>query len=52
MGLVITNLFDTDPPFDNSTNGLSSQSGGSGVSGTANGTTLGRYFEITLTKTF
>jgi iron complex outermembrane receptor protein len=40
IGLTINNLFDEDPPFYNN--------GG----GTANGSTLGRYFQINLQKKF
>jgi iron complex outermembrane receptor protein len=40
IGLTISNLFDEDPPFYNN--------GG----GTANGSTLGRYFQINLQKKF
>lgn len=39
-GLVINNLFDTNPPFINS------------GSGTANGNTLGRFFQFSLSKRF
>ena len=50
VSLNINNLFDTNPPFYNSTAGLNRT--GPAVGGTVNGVTLGRLFTLGLTKKF